>query len=618
MRKAIGVLAVLFLVFLGWAQERGPIIIRSDADFTADNGVIAGSGTAADPYLIAGWTIKVPKDAPFGIYLKNTTKAFVIRGCTVIGAQDEKGAAIGLTNVQDGVIEDCVVRESINGIIIQASQNLVLRDNFLGVSGLGLQILGTSSQHYRHVIEPTTTVNGKPVYHFYGVAETTLADLDGGNIIVASAKNVTLRNAKIDQADGITVAFSEGVRIEAADISRPRGNGITILSSPNTTVRDSPRIANSKTAGIAVILSDNVRVENCGIYANFTGIYVTASDNFLAQNNAFAAGPMGIEITGASREPVIRKCLFYRNSYGVKVESALGPVVEASAFCQGDVAVFLDKDVRYARVAQNSLVAYGYGVSNFSSAGIIELNHIIRANIGIIFEEAYQEAFPTENVVRQNLVYRSHDGFYFGRESRDTQIYENLFWNCSRWGRDLGQNRWAPAGLGNWYSHYQGLDENGDGIGDTPVEFAGGSRDPAPLMARPDLPRLPGVLGTLEVRTALLADEHGNILRLPVLVADEAHERFIGFMGVPPELASGLAILFVFAQPTSSQFHMQNVFVPLEIVFFGPDGSFLGRTTMRPDVPDRYGTSSPFLTALEVPEGRLASLGRALRLVGLE
>jgi parallel beta-helix repeat protein len=74
-----------------------------------------------------------------------------------------------------------------------------------------------------------------------------------------------------------------------------------------------------------VILSDNVVVENCGIYANLVGIYVNASDNFLAQNNAFAAGPVGVHITGASREPIVRKSLFYQNSYGVKLESALGP-----------------------------------------------------------------------------------------------------------------------------------------------------------------------------------------------------------------------------------------------------------------------------------------------------
>ncbi|MFN3346753.1 MAG: DUF192 domain-containing protein, partial [Candidatus Bipolaricaulaceae bacterium] len=189
--------------------------------------------------------------------------------------------------------------------------------------------------------------------------------------------------------------------------------------------------------------------------------------------------------------------------------------------------------------------------------------------------------------------------------------------DCRRAARDFGQNIWAPQGRGNWYSTYTGRDR-GDGIGDAPLEFAGGGRDPAPLVAQPVLPTLPGVLGTLDQRTAVLVDEAGNVLRLPVLVADEAHERFVGFMGVPPEWAKDLAILFLFESLSVSQFHMQNVFVELEIVFFGADGSFLGRTRMTPDVQDRYGAASPFLTALEVPVGRLAELGRAVRFLGLE
>ncbi|MCS7239859.1 MAG: right-handed parallel beta-helix repeat-containing protein [Candidatus Bipolaricaulota bacterium] len=618
MRRAISLGALLFVAVLGLAQERGPIIIRSDLDFTQENGVVSGTGNADDPFLIAGWTIRVPSGTAYGIYIENTTKSFIIRGCTVLGAQDSQGAAIAVVNVRGGVIEDCLVRDSINGVIIQSSQNLVMRDNFLAVSGVGLQVLGTSVQHYDHVIEPTNSVNGKPVYYLYGVTDMSIADLDAGHITLAGARNVTLRGAKIDQTDGITVAFSEQVRLENLDISRPRGNGVTILSSPHTQVRDSPRIANSKNAGIAVILSDYVRIENCGIYANLTGVYVNASDHFVVENTAFAAGPIGVHITGASREPVVRKNLFYQSSYGVKVESALGPVVEACAFWQGDIAVFIDGQTRYARVSRNSMVSYGYGVSNFGSDGIIELNHITRANIGIIFEEAYQEAFPTGNIVRYNLIYRSYDGFYFGRESRDTQIYENLVWSCQRWARDFGQNLWAPQGRGNWYSNYQGTDTNGDGVGDSPVSFAGGGRDPSPLMSREFLPSLPGVLGTMERRIAVLTDATGQILRLPVLLADEAHERFMGFMGVPPELATDLAIMFVFDTPTVSQFHMQNVFLPLEILFFSADGSFLGRNRMSPDTQDRYGAASPFLSALEVPEGKLSSLGREVRLLGLE
>lgn len=47
-----------------------PIWIRGDADFTPENGVIGGSGSLEDPYLISGWDIR---PVGFGIKIENTT-----------------------------------------------------------------------------------------------------------------------------------------------------------------------------------------------------------------------------------------------------------------------------------------------------------------------------------------------------------------------------------------------------------------------------------------------------------------------------------------------------------------------------------------------------------------
>src|SRR5438034_3743621 len=40
-------------------QSHAPIVIGSDADFTAANGVTGGSGTAADPYVINCWSFQL-------------------------------------------------------------------------------------------------------------------------------------------------------------------------------------------------------------------------------------------------------------------------------------------------------------------------------------------------------------------------------------------------------------------------------------------------------------------------------------------------------------------------------------------------------------------------------
>jgi hypothetical protein len=76
-------------------QPHPPIAILGDAEFTAENGVVAGSGTIADPFLVSGWEI----DAPPGIAaiaISNTTAAVEVRGCRLAATG---GSAIRLNQV---------------------------------------------------------------------------------------------------------------------------------------------------------------------------------------------------------------------------------------------------------------------------------------------------------------------------------------------------------------------------------------------------------------------------------------------------------------------------------------------------------------------------------------
>lgn len=617
MHRAIGVLLVGLIFVVGSAAERGPIAILSDADFTAENGVIGGAGTPGDPYLIVGWQIRVPSGDLYGIRIENTTASFVVRGCMVAGAMDSRGAAILLADTVGGVVEDCAVSDSINGIRIRTCRDVSARDNFLGVRGVGLQVLGLERDHFRHSVEPTNTVNGQEIRYYYGLTGQTLEGITAGHITLAACRDVTLRAAKIDRGDGITVALSEGVRIENVDVSRATGNGVFVFSSPGTVVTDSPRIANCGQAGISVLLSDAVWVERVGLYANQVGLLVNASDDVIARNNAFGANPIGVLVTGGARQTVVQQGLFYQNRHGIEIETSYGAVVELCAFTESDVAVFIEGGATSPRVAYSSMVQVGYGISSLASQGMYERNLIARANIGIIFEEAYSQATPTGNVVRHNVLYRCTDGLYLGTETTGTQIYENLLWECGRIARDLGKNLWAPHGRGNWYSNYQGPDANGDGIGDLPVVFGGGGQDAAPMMDRGFFPGLPGVAGAMREQVVTLEDKTGLQVTLTVRVAALPHERFIGFQGIPIETGKDLAMLFVFESPVPSQFHMKNVFLPLDIVFFGADGAFLGKNTMEADSKDLYGAADPFTMALEVSAGRLAELGlgRETRLI---
>ena len=82
-----------------------PILIASDADFTPANGVVGGTGTPGDPFVIAGWEIDT--STANAIDVRNTRANFVLRNISAV--KSDPGApsnyAVYLANVTDAQAE---------------------------------------------------------------------------------------------------------------------------------------------------------------------------------------------------------------------------------------------------------------------------------------------------------------------------------------------------------------------------------------------------------------------------------------------------------------------------------------------------------------------------------
>ena len=66
--------------------ETDSIYIFGNEDFTAENGVVSGSGSSGDPYIIEGWEMNF-NNTSTGITVVMTDRYFVIRDVHITGAK---------------------------------------------------------------------------------------------------------------------------------------------------------------------------------------------------------------------------------------------------------------------------------------------------------------------------------------------------------------------------------------------------------------------------------------------------------------------------------------------------------------------------------------------------
>ncbi len=99
------------------------IVINGNNDFISANGVVGGSGTPSDPYIIEGWEIA----GYTGISISNSQVNFVVRNVYI----SSRNYGIALTNVNNGRIENATIEGSDYGIQLDTSNDNFIVDNHL-------------------------------------------------------------------------------------------------------------------------------------------------------------------------------------------------------------------------------------------------------------------------------------------------------------------------------------------------------------------------------------------------------------------------------------------------------------------------------------------------------
>lgn len=137
---------------------------------------------------------------------------------------------------------------------------------------------------------------------------------------------------------------------------------------------------------------------------------------------------------------------------------------------------------------------------------------------------------------------------------------------------------------------------------------------PPQTMSAPSGPTTPAVVpeGFSPV-VIKVARPDGTTESYCVWLAETPEQRQQGLMNVT-SLGGADGMLFRFNGEQTSSFWMKDTLLPLSIAFYAGDGVYVSATDMEPCAADvaacpAYSAESPYADALEVPQGRLSTLG---------
>ncbi len=230
----------------------------------------------------------------------------------------------------------------------------------------------------------------------------------------------------------------------------------------------------------------NIRIINCDIrnfeYRGITlqSSYICYIENCRIYDNDYR----GIETCSSTYHDsgyyYIYNCEIFNNYIGIDLGKRMNFISNCSIY-------------------DNYCGIYNYHIQDWNRDQITS-NYFSNNNYGI-FIDPYAGYITKWSKILGNVFENNNISIYFKSGSLYNDIYHNNFVDSSQYhAGNYGNNNWDNGTEGNFWDDYTGIDDDGDGIGDTPYDIPiGKGEDNYPLMNpfsmvnnKPDIPNIFG------------------------------------------------------------------------------------------------------------------------------
>ena len=309
-------------------------------------------------------------------------------------------------------------------------------------------------------------INSEPKEPYYNPATIIVGKNTNSNF-------TTIQDAINNASDGNTILVEPGVYQETIKVNKSVNligedlNNTIILSENSTETAEGKIFHEEKTRiNILTIVADNCLIKNFTFKTNdknkiIRGIILDLPNNTIMNCN-ISGLYNAIEINQYSKNNTICQNIISNNNVGIDATDSNGNLITDN---------FISNN------SQQGVYFYTGSDNNVFSKNIFTNNY-----------QALRIKMSSGNQIYENYFYKNVYGVYFCCSARGNWVYNNTFIQNTKSSAHEDKSLWnhwnADTGpYGNYWDDYDGVDEDGDGIGDTNYIITSSERtDFYPLM----------------------------------------------------------------------------------------------------------------------------------------